>query len=57
VNPDNGNQFDGTAAQPCACAVDAPDCDQVVGTMIEIVALDSTKWIVIRKVGTWIDVN
>jgi hypothetical protein len=57
VNPDNGNQFVDTAAQSCARAVDALECDRVFGTLIEIVAFDSMKWMKIRKVGMWTNVE
>jgi hypothetical protein len=57
VNPDNNDLFVGTGISPAPLAGDALESDQVVGTLIEIVAVDSAKWLQIRKVGTWSDVD
>jgi hypothetical protein len=53
INPQNEDVFIGTGISPAPAADDALESDQVVGTLIEIVAVDSTQWLVIRKVGTW----
>jgi hypothetical protein len=53
VNPQNDDVFIGTGISRAPAAGDALESDQVVGTLIEIVAVDSTQWLVIRKVGTW----
>ena len=53
VNPEDNDLFIGTAISPAPAAGDAIESDQVIGTLIEIIAVDATKWLVIRKVGTW----
>jgi hypothetical protein len=53
VSPESGNLFVGTGIDPAPAAGDALESDTVVGTLIEIVAIDSTKWLQIRKVGSW----
>jgi hypothetical protein len=55
VNPEDGDLFIGTGITPVPGAGDAIQSDQIVGTLIEIVAIDSTNWLQIRKVGTWAD--
>jgi hypothetical protein len=55
VNPDDNDQFIGNGLS--TSAGDALESDQVVGTLIEFVAIDSTKWLQIRKVGTWTDMD
>ena len=55
VNPQDNDIFIGTGLSPAAG--DALESDQAIGTLIEIVAIDSTNWLQIRKVGTWTDVN
>jgi hypothetical protein len=52
VDPQNLDQIIGF---PTTAAGDKIRSDTIVGTTIELVAVDSTKWLAIRKVGTWTD--
>jgi hypothetical protein len=38
-------------------AGDAISSNATIGDTVELVALDDTKWLPIRTVGTWADVN
>jgi hypothetical protein len=51
VNPHDEDQFIGVAGTPATG--EAIESDEVVGTLLEIVAIDSSKWLAIRRVGTW----
>jgi hypothetical protein len=55
VNPDDNDVFIGLL--PTLDVGDAIESDTVVGTLIEIVAIDSTNWLQIRKAGTWADID
>jgi hypothetical protein len=57
LNPQDNNVFIGTGISPAPADGDAIESDQVIGTLIEIVAVDATNWLTIRKVGTWIDID
>jgi hypothetical protein len=57
INRQNDDLFIGTGLSPAPAAGDALESDQIVGTLIEVVAVDSTKWLQTRKVGAWTDVN
>jgi hypothetical protein len=53
VNPQTGDQIIGLTDN----AGDAIRSGSTIGTTVELVALDSTKWLPIRTIGTWTDVN
>jgi hypothetical protein len=53
VNPQTGDQIIGLTDN----AGDAIRSGSTIGTTVELVALDSTKWLAIRTIGTWTDVN
>jgi hypothetical protein len=53
VNPQNDDQIIGLTN----AAGDAISSDALLRTTVELVAVDSTKWLPIRTVGTWSDAN
>lgn len=53
VNPDNNDLFIATGISPAPTAGHALESDQIVGSLVEIVAVDDANWLVIRKIGTW----
>jgi hypothetical protein len=54
VDPQNEDQIIGF---PTTAMGDKIRSDTIIGTTIELVAVDSTKWLPVRKAGTWTDQN
>jgi hypothetical protein len=53
INPQNDDQI----LVLTNAAGDAISSNATIGDTVELVALDDTKWLPIRTVGTWADVN
>jgi hypothetical protein len=57
VNPQSDDPFIFTWLNPAPGTGDALESRFAVGTLIEIVVVDSTIWLQIRKVDTWTDID
>ena len=55
ANPDDNDQILGFSGVGTGDAIKSSP--STVGTTVELVAIDDTKWLPIRQVGTWIDAN
>jgi hypothetical protein len=55
VNPDDNDQILGFSGVVTGDAIKSSPSN--IGTTVELVAIDDSKWLPIRQVGTWIDAN
>jgi hypothetical protein len=55
VNPDDNDQILGFSGVVTGDAIKSSPSN--IGTTVELVAIDDSRWLPIRQVGTWIDAN